>query len=748
MDLHNTNANNENTKTEINFDADISQLMHLIINSMYSKKEIFLRELLSNASDALEKIRYESLTEKSVLDPEANLRIRVWVDSETKTLVIEDTGVGMTRNDLVHSLGTIARSGTKQFLENLNLNKSADIEQIGQFGVGFYSSYLVADNVKLYTKHNNDQEYIWESTSDKTYSISVNENPRLTRGTQIHLTIKEDLQEYLNINIVKETIKRYTEFISYPIELLESKEVEVEEEVSSSTHTDKDLAESEVEGVSPSDDKDEPLIEELAEDGVEGVPPSSKKVKKMVEEWKLLNEQKPLWCRKSHEISEQEYKEFYKKVMNDYSEPLSYTHFHTEGQLELNCLLYIPEQPPMDMFETQSKKNNIKLYVKKVFIMDDYDELVPEWLKFMKGIVDSNDIPLNVSREILQQNKVVKQIKNTIVKKSIELFTELSENEEKYKKFYDNYSKMLKLAIHEDTKNREKLVELLRFYSSDNEDNYITLNDYVEKMKEKQDVIYYITGQNKNILSKSPFIEKLRSRGFDVLYFTDTIDEYMIQNLKDYKNKKLLDVSKDGLKFDEEELEKTKEELEKTKEEYKFVVEFVKKTLGDKVTDVKITNRLKTTPCILVTAEFGWTANMERIMKSQALRNNQMDQFMGAKKIMEINPNHNIMKSLKNKVNIVDNDKKCTDIVNLLFDTALLNSGFTLDKPTDYANKVNKLVELGFCDDEDSEDSEDSEHDERQDKIHPEVEVLTEQVTNLEIGGEVNDETEGMEQVD
>ena len=711
-----TNTNTTTNKTEISFDADISQLMHLIINSFYSKKEIFLRELLSNASDALEKIRYESLTEKSVLDSESNLRIRVWVDSETKTLVIEDTGIGMTRNDLVHSLGTIARSGTKQFLENLSLNKenkgSTDVEQIGQFGVGFYSSYLVADNVKLYTKHNNDVEYVWESTSDKTYTIAVNETPRLTRGTQLHLSIKDELSEYLNINTVKETIKRYTEFINYPIEILESREIE--EGDTPSTPTDKGVALGEGddgdEGDTPSTptDKgvalgegDEPLIEDLNDDGVEGVSPSSKKVKKTIQEWKLLNDQKPIWSRKPEDVSVEEYTNFYKKAMNETTSPLSYKHFNTEGQLELNCLLYIPERPQMDMFEsqTQTKKNNIKLYVKKVFITDECNDLVPEWLTFMKGVVDSTDIPLNVSREILQQNKVVKMIRNTIVKKSVELFTELSDDEEKYKTFYDNYSKMLKLGIHEDTKTREKLVELLRFYSSDHTENYITLSQYVENMKEDQESIYYITGQNRDAMSKSPFIEKLRSKGYDVLYFTDIIDEYMIQNLKDYKTKQLVDVSKDGLKFDD-----IKDELEKTKEDYKFVTEFIKKTLDKKVTDVKITDRLKSTPCILVTASFGWTANMERIMKAQALRNNQMDKFMGAQKILEINPNHNIMKTLKDKVNVEDNNKRCIDIVSLLYDTALLNSGFMLDTPTEYANKVNRLLELGFCDDVDDEE--------------------------------------------
>lgn len=331
--------------------------------------------------------------------------------------------------------------------------------------------------------------------------------------------------------------------------------------------------------------------------------------------------------------------------------------------------------------------------------MDDCEDLVPEWLRFMKGIVDSTDIPLNVSREILQQNKVIKQIKNTIVKKSIELLIELTEDEDKYNKFYDNYSKMIKLAVHEDTKNRDKLIELLRFNSSNNMDNYITLKNYVENMKEDQSSIYYITGQSKDAMSNSPFIEKIRANGYDVLYFTDAIDEYMIQNVKEYNEKKLVDVSKEGIKFDEE-------ELTKKKDENKELLKFIKENLGDKVTEVRLSDRLKSTPCVLVTAEFGWTANMERIMKAQALRNSQMDQFMGARKIMEINPDHNIMKTLREKISDDAAKKQCNDITQLLYDNAILNSGFTLEKPSEYANKVNKMIEIGFCNIDDEEESE------------------------------------------
>ena len=687
--------------TEISFDADISQLMNLIINSFYSKKEIFLRELLSNSSDALEKIRHESLTDREVLSAEEKLQIRVWVDEETKNLVIADTGVGMTRNDLIHSLGTIASSGTKTFLENVN-NK--DVEQIGQFGVGFYSAYLVADSVKLYTKHNNDVEYIWESTSNKTYTLSVNDTPRLKRGTEIHLTLKQEHDQYSNINTVKETIKKYTEFISFPIELLESREIEVDAPTEDVEDRQQSELQEDVEDREQAELQDEPKIEDLdEEDDSESKKVEPKKVKQTITEWKLLNEQAPIWCRRPEDVSEEEYKKFYKTVTNDSGEPLTYKHFHTEGQLELNCILFVPEKPQFDMFETQTKKTNIKLYVKKVFIMDDCEDLVPEWLRFMKGIVDSNDIPLNVSREILQQNKVVKQIKNTIVKKSIELFTELSEDEDssKYNKFYDNYSKMIKLAVHEDSKNRDKLIELLRFNSANNVDSYIKLNDYVENMKEDQKSIYYITGQNKEAMSTSPFIERIRAQGYDVLYFTDAMDEYMIQNIKEYKEKKLADVSKEGINFDEE-------ELKKKKEDNKQLIDYIKEKLGNKVTEVRVSDRLKNTPCVLVTAEHGWTANMERIMKAQALRNNQMDQFMGARKIMEINTEHIIMRTLKNKLSQTDNseEKQCANITTLLYENALLNSGFALDNPSEYANKVNRMIEVGFCEEEEEEEEE------------------------------------------
>ena len=668
--------NQEELKSqEHNFDADISQLMNLIVNAFYSKKEIFLRELLSNSSDALEKIRYESLTDNTVLDSNKDLKIKVWVDSNDKTIVIEDTGIGMTRYDLIHNLGTIARSGTKKFMENISQSDKS-IDQIGQFGVGFYSSYLVSDKVTLYTKHNDECEYIWESTANKSYTITENPNPTLQRGTRIVLHIKEDQNEYLDIEIVKNVIKRYTQFINFPIELQESREIDVD-------------VEEDVEEVN--DDNEEIKVEEVDsdEDEIKG----KKTEKKTVTEWNVINNQKPIWCRNADDITNEEYQEFYKSISNDYSDSMAHKHFHAEGQIEFNCLLYVPEKSPFDMFDSKEKKSNIKLYVKRIFIMDDCNDLIPEWLKFVKGVVDSNDIPLNVSRELLQQNSVLKQINKVIVKKSIELFNEIAEDKDKYKKFYDNYSKMIKLGVHEDNRNRDKLMKLLRFNSSNNSEEYISLDDYVSNMKEGQDKIYFITGQNNQSVLCSPFIEKLTTEGYDVLLFTDPIDEYMVQSAKDYEGKTFSDVSKEGIKFNEE-------ELKVQEEENKDLIKFLKDTLGEKVQSVKISDRLSDTPCVLVTSEQGWSANMERIIKSQALRNSQMDSFMGSKKIFEINMNHKIIKTLKVKMNDEESLSKCVNIVLLLFDTAQINSGFTLEKPSEYANKVNRMVELGFCEEE------------------------------------------------
>ena len=710
---------------EISFAADISQLMNLIVNSFYSKKEIFLRELLSNSSDALEKIRYESLTHKSVLDGETELKIRIKVDKENNKLMIYDTGLVMTKEDLINCLGTIAKSGTKSFFEKLE--KKNECDTIGQFGVGFYSSYLVADRVKVVTKNNNDDEYIWESNSDKTFTITKNTDGTLVRGTEIYLYLKEDEKDYLDTSKLREIVKRYTEFINYPIEIWESKEVEEEVDEDETETEERDETETEERDETETGENDEPKIEDLEEDDDKDANTSKKekkKIKKIVENWEKVNDDKPIWSKKPEDVTEEEYKAFYKKIANNNTEMLSHKHFCTEGQLECNCILYIPEMAPFDMFQTDKKKKNIKLYVKKVFIMDDCDQLVPEWLKFMVGIVDSNDIQLNVSREILQQSKILNQIKNIVTKKSIELFVELSEDEDKYNKFYESYDKMIKLGIHEDSKNRDKLVELLRYATLNNKDKLISLKEYVNSIKEDQTSIYFICGDNKDVLEKSPLIEKLKKKGYDVLYFVDPIDEYMIQNVREYDGKKLVDVSKEGIKFDED---KIKERSEDNKE----LLKYIKDVLGNRVTEVKITDRLSDTPCVLVTSEFGWTANMEKIMKSQALRDKKMDQFMGSRKILEVNPDDKIIMKLCIDIKDESNREKCTNMINFLYDNTLLVSGFYLEDPTEYAKRVFNLMKIGFCDEygEDEGDREDGLHGEVCQKVK---EVSTEEVSTEE----------------
>ncbi|XP_009081947.1 PREDICTED: heat shock protein HSP 90-beta isoform X3 [Acanthisitta chloris] len=631
------------------FQAEIAQLMSLIINTFYSNKEIFLRELISNASDALDKIRYESLTDPSKLDSGKDLKI--------------------------------------------------DISMIGQFGVGFYSAYLVAEKVVVITKHNDDEQYAWESSAGGSFTVRTDHGEPIGRGTKVILYLKEDQTEYLEERRVKEVVKKHSQFIGYPITLYleKEREKEISDDEAEEEKDDKEEEES------ASKDEEKPKIEDVGsdeeEEGDKGKKKKTKKIKEKYIDQEELNKTKPIWTRNPDDITQEEYGEFYKSLTNDWEDHLAVKHFSVEGQLEFRALLFIPRRAPFDLFENKKKKNNIKLYVRRVFIMDSCDELIPEYLNFIRGVVDSEDLPLNISREMLQQSKILKVIRKNIVKKCLELFSELAEDKENYKKFYEAFSKNLKLGIHEDSTNRKRLSELLRYHTSQSGDEVTSLSEYVSRMKENQKSIYYITGESKEQVANSAFVERVRKRGFEVVYMTEPIDEYCVQQLREFDGKTLVSVTKEGLELPEDEEEKKK--MEESKAKFETLCKLMKEILDKKVEKVTVSNRLVSSPCCIVTSTYGWTANMERIMKAQALRDNSTMGYMMAKKHLEINPDHPIVETLRQKADADKNDKAVKDLVVLLFETALLSSGFSLEDPQTHSNRIYRMIKLGLGIDED-----------------------------------------------
>uniref|UniRef100_A0ACD5YF84 Uncharacterized protein n=1 Tax=Avena sativa TaxID=4498 RepID=A0ACD5YF84_AVESA len=672
------------------YQAEVSRLMDLIVHSLYSHKEVFLRELVSNASDALDKLRFLSVTDPSMLADGSEMEIRIKPDPEAGTITITDSGIGMTKDELKDCLGTIAQSGTSKFLKALKENKElgADNGLIGQFGVGFYSAFLVAEKIVVSTKSPKvDKQYVWEAEADSSsYVIKEETDPEkmLTRGTQITLFLREDDKyEFADPMRIQGLVKNYSQFVSFPIFTWQEKSRTVEVE------------------------------EEESKEGEEATEGEKEKKKKTITEkywdWELANETKPIWMRNPKEVEKTEYNEFYKKTFNEFLDPLTHAHFTTEGEVEFRSVLYIPGMAPLSNEEIMNPKTkNIRLYVKRVFISDDFDgELFPRYLSFVKGVVDSNDLPLNVSREILQESRIVRIMRKRLVRKTFDMIQDIADKDEKedYKKFWESFGKFMKLGCIEDSGNQKRLAPLLRFHSSKNETDLISLDQYVENMPESQKAIYYIATDSLQSAKTAPFLEKLVQKDIEVLYLIEPIDEVAIQNLQTYKEKKFVDISKEDLELGDEDEDKEKE----SKQEYTLLCDWIKQQLGEKVAKVQISKRLSSSPCVLVSGKFGWSANMERLMKAQTLGDTSSLEFMRGRRIFEINPDHPIVKDLSAACKNEPESTEAKRAVELLYETALISSGYTPESPAELGGKIYEMMTIALGGRWGRSDSEDAE---------------------------------------
>lgn len=677
------------------FQAEVNRMMKLIINSLYRNKEIFLRELISNASDALDKIRLLSLTDTSALSATEELSIKIKADKEGKVLQITDTGIGMTKNDLINNLGTIAKSGTAEFLSKLQdegTSAQDTMDMIGQFGVGFYSSFLVADRVIVTTKHNDDVQLIWESDAA---SFSITEDPRgntLKRGTQISLFLKDEATDYLEVGTLRNLVKKYSQFINFPIFLWADKTITVEEPIEENEEEDKSKKDEAEEDVGVEEEKEE--------------KPKTKSVQKTVWEWERLNDHKPIWTRKPNDVTEEEYDEFYKALTKDKSKPFTHVHFVAEGEVSFKSLLYVPETQPADSFNRYgTASDNIKLYVRRVFITDEFTDLLPKYLAFLQGIVDSDDLPLNVSRETLQQHKLLKVIKKKLIRKALDMFKKLSP--EDAKKFWKEYSTNIKLGIIEDPANRSRLAKLLRFGSSADPKEMTTLAEYVSRMKPKQEHIYYMAGSSRTEVESSPFVERLLKKGYEVLFLVEAVDEYTIAALPEFEGKKFQNLAKEGFT-----LPGDSKVLEAAKEKFEPLMKWLSENaLKDKISKAVISERLTDSPCALIAPMFGWSGNMERLAISNAHQKAdgvERSYYLNQRKALEVNPRHPVMRHLLARVLDDPEDAKAKDIAVMLFRTATLRSGYMLQETAEFAKGVESMLRqsLGISADEPIEEEE------------------------------------------
>jgi molecular chaperone HtpG len=631
-------------KETLGFQTEAKQLLHLMIHSLYSNKEVFLRELISNASDAADKLRFEALSNGSLYEDQPDLQIKISFDKDAKTITIADNGIGMSKDDVISHLGTIAKSGTAEFFSQLSGDQKKDSQLIGQFGVGFYSAFIVADRVEVFTRRaglDKSAGVYWESKGEADFSVASIE--KADRGTTIVLHLREDCIEFADNWRIRSVVKKYSDHISIPV-LMEK-----------------------------------PIRPEYDEDGKE--KPLEKKSEP---EFETVNDATALWTRSRSEVTDDEYKEFYKHVSHDYEDPISWSHNKVEGKLEYTSLLYLPKKAPFDLWNRDVTRG-LKLYVQRTFIMDDAEQFLPLYLRFIKGVVDSNDLSLNVSREILQQDPAVDSMKGALTKRVLDMLAKLAKSEpEKYQTFWDEFGQVLKEGPAEDFSNKEKIAKLFRFASThtNNATQDQSLDDYVSRMKEGQDKIYYVAAENFTTGSKSPHLEVFRKKGIEVLVLFDRVDEWLMGHLMEFDGKQFQDVGKGELDLGKLENDEDKKEKEKLEVENKDLIERVKKVLDAKVQEVRVTNRLTDSPACLVVADGDMGAQMRRILEQAG------HAMPESKPILELNPEHSLVKKLDHE----SDEDRFSDLVEILFDQSTLAEGGQLADPAAYVHRLNKLL--------------------------------------------------------